>query len=419
MKLLNKITTYYAILAFVLVGVISTMQYYSVSNKIRKRVDRGLLRDKALLTNQLAATSAQYDGIDWLKSERIAVSDTGQTIVAEQVFYTVTEFDNIEGENLKWRYLHSMIELDGVQKHLFIKRSYDDATTFIDSIVVTSLFLILALIAVFILVNRWLIRRLWNPFYATLELLNKFDIESPDKVEFVMSNIEEFNSLNSELAALISKIRHDYTAQRDFIENASHEFQTPLAIMRSKAELLLQSENIREDESVLLGALLHTIDRLSRLNHSLILLSKIGHGQYDDVKDVDLHAVVSDAMEHFEHVAALKELKIEQELDGQPIVKMSETLAEILIVNLIKNAIRHSEEGSKIKIILSDDLFVLKNYGAPLELQEDELFRRFTKSGAHPESTGLGLAIAHEICKVSDLKLSYRYEEGMHCFQVT
>ena len=114
---------------------------------------------------------------------------------------------------------------------------------------------------------------MWSPFYETLEKLKDFDIESPERVLLPETKIKEFTALNEEIEALIDKIRLDYRKQKEFIEHASHEFQTPLAIMRSKAELLLQSENISEKQGQLLDSLLGTIDRLSRLNQSLVLLS--------------------------------------------------------------------------------------------------------------------------------------------------
>ena len=208
-----------------------------------------------------------------------------------------------------------------------------------------------------------------------------------------------------------------YEEQKEFIENASHELQTPLAIVRGKVELLAESDNLSEQQMKELDEIYSTLGRAVKLNKSLLLLSRIENGQYTELEDVSVDEILDnllpDLMDIYEH----KQVRLVREKGEQPLViRCNHSLAQILVSNLVKNALLHNEDEGELRILTTPVSLMIKNTGgAPLD--GEKLFRRFYHSiDGKKDSTGLGLAIVRSIARISSLRLTYEWQEGMHCF---
>lgn len=233
------------------------------------------------------------------------------------------------------------------------------------------------------------------------------------------TNIREFKVLNEAAMEMANRSHHIYNEQKQFIENASHELQTPLAIARGKLELLAENENLSEEQLRELDAVYSTLGRAVKLNKSLLLLSRIENGQYTETEEVSvdnlLDELLPDLMDIYEH----KQLQLKRVQAELPfVVRCNPSLAHVLISNLLKNAILHNQDNGMLVVATTQTSLVISNSGdAPLDA--DKLFRRFAHSvNRKKESTGLGLAIAQAIAQVSSLQLTYRWENGMHVFRL-
>ena len=258
-----------------------------------------------------------------------------------------------------------------------------------------------------------------NQLYQIFETLEEFDVDEPQKVKFEESPFPIFNELNEYLIELIERIRENYQANKQFTQNASHELQTPLAIVKGHVELLLQSPRIGEKEMESLAAVLQNTNRLSKLNSALILLSKIEHQRFSDTEIVNFQIVVEEVLQNFKDLILIQEIRIEKKYDQKFEVEMSETLAEILIANLIQNAIRHNIEDGFIRIDIMDKNFVISNSGNPPKMKVETLFKRFKRDSEVEESLGLGLSIVKKICEQSNLEIKYIFEDGVHRIQIS
>ena len=268
-------------------------------------------------------------------------------------------------------------------------------------------------------INRIYNIRLRNQLYKTLQTLEKFDVDEPVKIAFEKSPIPIFNELNEYLFELFKRIRENYQANKQFTENASHELQTPLAIIKGNSELLIQSDKLGKTELKALGAIISSTNRLSKLNTALILLSKIEHQQFIDREIVRIENVVSEVLNNFNDVINLQEIKIKR-LKPDPIqFEMSVTLAEIAIANLIQNAIRHNVKGGYIEISQKGKTLAISNPGKALTIPKSALFKRFKRDSDIEESLGLGLSIVHRICKQYRIDIDYLYDQGIHTLQMT
>jgi signal transduction histidine kinase len=223
-----------------------------------------------------------------------------------------------------------------------------------------------------------------------IQTLEAFDMDEPKKVNFEPSDFPIFNELNEYLLELIDRIRSIYHANKQFTQNATHELQTPLAIITGNAELLLQSSNIRKKESEAIVQILQNANRLSKINQALILLSKIENQRFADTQPVNFSKVTDEVLQNFEDLIKINGLSIRKVNNADMIVTMSHSLAHILIANLLQNAIRHNIENGFIEIVYGADEFLMTNPGEELKTPPEGLFKRFRKQSSSEESLGLG-----------------------------
>jgi signal transduction histidine kinase len=254
--------------------------------------------------------------------------------------------------------------------------------------------------------------------YNTLQTLEAFDLDDPEHVAFEKSTIPLFNELNDYLAGLIGRIRLNYQANKQFTQNASHELQTPLAIIKGHVELLLQSPRLGEKEIETLGVILQNTNRLSRLNSALILLSKIEHNRFVDLEEVKIQEKSEEVLRNFRDLIHIQNIEIRKNFEDVIPVVMSATLAEILVANLVQNAIRHNVENGYIEIETRKGMLKITNPGPVLEVPADSLFMRFRRQSTAEESLGLGLAIVQRICDQYGFRIAYRHDKGLHVLTV-
>ncbi len=271
----------------------------------------------------------------------------------------------------------------------------------------------LVLLALFFL-NRWLSNKAWNPFFKSLSVLNHWKIGENQVVSFDRTGISEFDQLNSTLENMMQKIQADFVNLKEFTENASHEIQTPLAIIKSKLELVLQDKTLNDQQHQRIHAAFESANRLSKLNEALLLLSKIENRQFVDSSEIDVCKLIQSRLEYLEELFALKQIEVTFRLETQVTFNMNSLLADILINNLLSNALRHNIEKGKITVLSENQKITISNTGREAEMDVSRLFRRFAKQTTTSESNGLGLAIVYEICNNYKLELNYHYLNGMH-----
>ncbi|WP_419212070.1 sensor histidine kinase [Maribacter sp. X9] len=277
--------------------------------------------------------------------------------------------------------------------------------------------LYILLVASILFLNNLLLRRIWKPFYNLITQLRDFRIENNTAVEIPKSNIEEFNLLNSTVDKLIKKSTESYVAQKQFIENASHELQTPLAISINKLELFLENNDLDENQLKDLSTVMDSLSKLTRLNKSLLLLSKIENKQFEEEAKVDFTELTKHILEDFKDMAVHKKMRFK--IVSNEVLKhfINEDLAIILLTNLIKNALVHGKQNEDIQIKIGSDSWQIRNFGILKELDQKTMFARFKNSANQKNSTGLGLAIAKAISEKYKLELIYSFE-GVHTFKL-
>ena len=220
---------------------------------------------------------------------------------------------------------------------------------------------------------------------------------------------------------MTEKMILDYNNQKKFSENASHEFQTPLAIIKSKIDLLMQSHNLSENEYNLLGAIDDAINRLSRINKSLLLLSKIENNQFEVSQKIKIKPIIEKILLKYlnnEHFINEKELRINNAVTDTFFIQINEELGYVMVNNLIQNAIRHNKIGGELIVFNEDNAIIIGNDGDEKPLNEQLIYERFQKISNDSNSIGLGLSIVKEIAQLNAIQITYYYENGKHYFKL-
>lgn len=256
------------------------------------------------------------------------------------------------------------------------------------------------------LVDFYLKKKVWSPFNDTLEKLDDYDLEIGRNLSLTNSGIKEFDKLNEVVNKMVGKINSDYENTKNFSEDISHEIQTPLAIIKSRIDIIRQQHTLDKDSIVSLSVISNAVSRLSNLNKSLLLLTKIRNDQFQDIVKVNVKQVITDFLENIEELIDAKAITVNIACDDL-FIDMDLTLSDILISNLLVNAIRHNTNEGFVKIQLSDDKLIIENSCLPQENKEN-LFDRMV-SNKSKDSIGLGLNLVKSICDKNGFGVSYSF----------
>lgn len=419
MKLLNKSLKGYIIYSVLILLISVPAYYYVIKSIVAEDVDEDLLSQKADMVARLGKV------IDRNPFEFLEVFEPDVYIkpaVSSQPadsFYTISLYEATSKENVPHRVLESIVMLNGKPYQIQIKSSLVDNDDLIISIVTVQAIMMLLIIAGLLLIARFHSKKLWKPFYETLGRLHEYKIESDKNIQLENTEIDEFSDLNQTINNLTNRNQQVYLSQKEFTENASHEMQTPLAVFQSKVELLMQTTPLTGDQAELITELSEAGQRMNRLNKTLLLLSKIDNNQFTDKEPVNIDNTVQKLAEQYKNALNQKNISLHTRVVGDAVLDANQTLIEILIGNLLSNAIRHNMPGGRINVMIEPNQFSISNTGNTKPLDASRLFQRFQKQTADANSLGLGLEIAKRICNLYKADITYSYADSLHSFAVS
>lgn len=288
----------------------------------------------------------------------------------------------------------------------------------IESIFYRIITLYAVLLLTILLINLYVFKRSTKPLYQLLQWLESNTLGSGSSGPQIETDTTEFRKLNQAVARYASHSEELYKQQKQFIGNASHEVQTPIAVCISRIEMLMEDEGLSEEQMNALMKTHSTLEYVSRLNKSLLLLSKIDNNQFREWENVNFSTLAQKSAEEFREIYGHKEIEINVNGHKDFLAQINPTLAAILVNNLLKNACIHNTAGGNVTITCSKDEISFSNTATGAPLDKDLIFERFYKGENKEGSTGLGLAIVYAICKHSNLKIEYSYREKNHIFTI-
>lgn len=413
MKLIEKTRRKYIPYAILIFIISSVVIYFTLKRITIAKQDEQLKWDKELIAQKI-----KYDyplpifEVDDYKS-MIPVKDT--LYFKDTLIYQVVS--GVEKYEL-YRQLTSVENLQNRTYRIVTRTSLVRNQDYILIITLSVGIVVLLLMITVYFVNTHVMRKALLPFYENLQIVKNFSVEDNKPITLEKSGIEEFEELNDSLTRLTDKIISDFNNLKEFTENASHEMQTPLAIMQSKSEMLLQSENLDPEHIQHIRAIYTSVQRLSKLNKTLLLLSKIENNQFTEKETIDVNKSVERQLEIFEDFIENKELELVMNTAMDVTIEANPLLFDMVISNLISNAIKHNVKGGNIAISTTNLFVSVSNSGSPTTLDSSSLFERFKKESSSSNSFGLGLAIVKKVCDNYNWKITHSFAEDQHNISV-
>jgi len=416
MKLLTKTTLYFLIALIPLLAVGGFYLFNQFSKEINYRSDKELI-------------SAEIAWIRYLRSE----AENGTTFILRtpdlSIFPTdapIAERPTIVNTNgygineIPYRQLSQVVSISGNAYQIIIRQSQEQKTALVTDVTRIMLFVFIGLFVATLIFNWVISQRLWMPFRRSLNKIRSAELQRIEAIHFEQTNIKEFNELNASLNYMKGKIHKDYVNMKEFTENAAHEMQTPVAVVLSKLELLLQDNNLKDEQVQAVLESTSALRQLSKLNESLLLLAKIENNQFETTIEINLADITKKYLRLFDEFIKEKQLTVQTDFSFSFPVKLHPLLADSLIMNLLGNAIKYNYTAGKIEIAVSENSYHINNTSMLPPIQPGKLFMRLNTSDNNKQtSNGLGLAIVKKIADVNHLHIAYHAEDGVHSFDIT
>lgn len=419
MRLLTKTTLYFLAAMIPLLTIGGWLAFRQFNAQINDRADRELVYEEVQWIQYLEEATTNGSAFV-LRTPDLLIYPAQRKPAVYPEISTITGRKAREGSQVPFRQLVHVVNINGTPYQIVIRKSQEQKLALVTNITFI-LLVVFGVVFLGILLFNWLISKwIWQPFHQSLQKVQNLDLQKIEAVRFGKTNVQEFNELNASLNTMVSKIQGDYMNMKEFTENAAHEMQTPLAVAQSKLELLLQDTTLNEMQAMAIGQTTEAINRLSKLNQSLLLLAKIGNSQFEPTGDVGLVDVTKKYLRLFDEIIKDKDLSVQTHFDDELLVSLHPFLADSLIANLVGNAIKYSRKGGRINIRVNNNEYRICNTSDLPPLTPQQLFQRFSKgSNRNVHSTGLGLAIVKKITDVSGMGIAYENIDGAHCFHIS
>ena len=421
MKLIHNIAVRLSVALLPVIGLWAMVFYFVIVDEINDEADDLLesyaeqLMVRKLSGKELPVTNIMTDGHYSISqvTESYADSQAGMEYYDSDFYISETD------ENEPARFLKTIFrDREGRCFELIVATPTFEKDDLIGTILWWILALYLILLLTVVVIALVVLQKSMRPLYKILDWLNAYTPGKAHSRLTIDTDIQEFRQLEKVTTEATDRSDNAFEKQKQFIGNASHELQTPLAVLGGRIDWMLDNDSLGEESVGELVKMKRELGHIVRLNKTLLLLTKIDNDQFPDQTDVNLSSMVLSQKELYEEIFSSKKISCSVQVpDELVIVRMNETLASILVTNIIKNAFVHSPEGGTVALTLTENELVVANSGdSPLD--QGRIFDRFYQGAKKDGSTGLGLALAKTIADRNGLRLTYSYENGMHLFRI-
>ena len=417
MQLLQKTVRSYFLLSVIMLLVAVPVFYFVLREIVITNIDEDLLATKTRIMPLLRRSVVRQGYTLEMPDHSIHLEKASPRKQAD----TLSTIDELDSTSYQWvpkRLLTTHILVNRDTYRLQVRVSMANHNALIKSILIVQALLLVALLIGLLLINRNLSKRLWKPFYKTLQKLSSHKIDQDVPMVLEKSSIKEFNDLNDVVRQLTERSYNAYISQKEFTENASHELQTPLAVFQSKLELLMQTQSLTEEQASLITDMAMAAQRMARLNKNLLLLTRIENNQFPEKEPVSFRELLQRLLEQYQYQIEQKNIRVKMDLQEDAVLQINRAMAEMLVSNLLSNSIRHNVENGLLEISLNAQFLKVANTGAPRSLSPGKLFKRFQKSSTDINSLGLGLEIVQKISSLNHYLVDYRFEGDLHSFTI-
>ncbi len=421
MKLLYRITWRISVALLLLSAAWGSVFFFAIIDEINDETDDSLERySEFIIVRALAGEELpdQDDGTNntyFLNevTEEYALSNPPMRFLDDEVFiYTKQEVDPA-------RILKTIFKNEeGVYHELTVLVPTIEKADLKKTILTWLLILYVGIVISTLTVDAIVLRRSLRPLYAILDWLNKLELGKEIPELKMDTDVSEYNKLSDSIQEAARRHNDMYEQQSLFIGHAAHELQTPIAIAQNRLELLAEDPALTQVQLEQIIKTRRSLENLSKLNKTLLLLTKIENRQFPETETVDVNETLHSLSDDLKEAYGSYEIDFSWTESAHLKVDMNRTLASVLFSNLLKNAFIHNEQHGKVSVNISADSVSIKNTASAGALSPEYIFRRFYQYNKSKGSVGLGLPLAESAAKLYGTSIVYSFEKGMHVFEV-
>ncbi|WP_456439185.1 sensor histidine kinase [Caldithrix abyssi] len=415
-KLLNKTTAFYLIFSFLVffisAFIMSKMANQYIDSYVQNRFSKFDWRLKKHLTKDSTLSRLPR----YLKLRRLSDRQLLQKlpVVKDTIIYN----ESID----EYQHYRKRLAAIKVGKDYYVYETRVHVGDFYrlrDDFLASMFFVFGALALGLIAFNYFLSGYLFRPFYQILNVMKTYKVGQQTSSPAISTTTEEFIKMQKLFQKMLDQIEKDYRNLKEYTEDMAHEIQTPLAIIRNKLETLMRDEAALERHGEAIQVIYRQINHLSHLGNVLNLITRIENGEFKNTRIIRTKPIIEEHLQPVKELAELKGLKITLDLNEEHAFNIDPYLFELVLKNLVRNAIQHAPTGASITIKTDEQSLIISNVGAELDFPPQQLFKRFVKRKNNGETLGLGLALVKKICDLNELNVSYEYLNGRHVFKIS
>lgn len=421
MKLSWKILLHLSWVLAVLLGAWSVLFYVTLTDEINDETDDMLENRAEAIVKRVLATGELPGGMDGAgESLLVEVPEDYAVAHAHERYSDEERYVPERDDEVPARVLRQLFrDREGRWYELTVMTPTIEKEDLQEAILSWCVWLYLLLLLSILLVTVWLLYRMMRPLYALLRWLDAYRVGGENPALETTTSVVEFRRLNEAVGRFVDRAEASFERQKQFIGNASHEMQTPLAVCRNRLEMLVDdARTLTPEQLAEIASVQRTLGRLVRLNRTLLLLTKIDNGQFPESSEVDVGAQVRTTAEELGDIYAYRGVTLRLAEETTLIVRMNPSLAESLVANLLKNAFVHGDANGTVDVRVAGRSLEVTNDGASGPLDGARIFDRFYRATEKEGSSGLGLALVEAVCRLYGLRVSYDYVAGRHRFTV-
>ncbi len=399
-------------LTLLIIGAV--IYFFAINYIARKQLDNDLSEEVGEVVDYISANHKLPKQVDFDEDQTIFIKTDKKNI--EPRFFDTVYVNSKEKENEPGRAVETIIRLNKSYYRVIITISRESTEYLLQFVGIITLGLMISLLLILFLANRYFLNGLWKPFHTLLNQIKGFNISEENNFNLTSNRVDEFAELSVAVDSMSKRVHNDYQNLKDLTDNASHEMLTPLAVITSKLDILIQHEQLPPGISEQIEDIYAATRKLSRMNQTLLLLTKIENNLIVGNEPVDLHILLTDKIKQFQELILAKHIVITENLSTKEVF-VSKYLLDILLNNLLSNAIWHNNANGELIITLNEKQMLFQNTGSAVSLNKNNIFERF-KKGSKSEGTGLGLALVENICKFYGWEVKYDFKDKLHSFRI-
>jgi len=416
----NYTSRYIAIVILIVMAVWALLFYAFMMEEVYDNVDDGLKNQKIEIIRAVYRDSTLLETKEFGVNQFRITPATGDKEVDKNTFMKAFIFMPYDNDDEPYRILKTgFYSKDGVPYELEIRTSTVEEDEYLIDLATALAVLYVVIVLSILIVNYFVLSKAWKPFDSILKNVKGYRFGDFKSFRSINTNVSEFIDLNISFEAMINHNEKVFDDQKRFLENASHELQTPLAITIHKLELLMDDDSLNESQLLKISEAKHSLRRMVNLNKSLLMLSRIDNDQYNNTEEVRCNDVLGELIAELNEVIEYQEITLVLKESADFLIRVNPNLISILFSNLIRNAIKYNIKGGNIEIDITANEVTISNTSASEALNPAYIFERFYKGKQDNQSNGLGLSIVESIlAKYPFLTIAYFYRNNRHFFSL-